>query len=63
MAAGRGPQLLPQLPKSARTAGNPRSLITADEIPAEAESLGARGVLRKPLDPAALVALPAAPVA
>jgi len=38
-------------------------LITADEIPAEAESLGARGVLRKPLDPAALVALPAAPVA
>jgi two-component system chemotaxis response regulator CheY len=66
MPAGGGPQLLRKLRGNARTSAIPVYVITADEspsIPVEAESLGAHGVLRKPLDPAALLALTASLVA
>lgn len=60
MPAGGGPQVLRKLHDHPRTAAIPVYVITADgasEIPAEAAALGARGVLRKPLDPASLLAL------
>jgi two-component system chemotaxis response regulator CheY len=66
MPAGGGPQMLRKLRDHPRTAAIPVYVITADErpeIPEEAASLGAKGVLRKPLDPAALLQLTAALVA
>jgi two-component system chemotaxis response regulator CheY len=60
MPAGGGPQVLRKLRDHPRTAAIPVYVITADEaaeIPAEAASLGAKGVLLKPLDPASLLAL------
>lgn len=60
MPAGGGQQLLRKLRDNARTSAIPVYVITADDapgIPVEAESLGAKGVLRKPLEPAALLAL------
>jgi CheY-like chemotaxis protein len=60
MPAGGGPQLLRKLRDNPRTAAIPVVVITADEaasLPLEAESLGARGLLHKPLDPAALLAM------
>lgn len=59
MPAGGGPQLLRKLRDNARTSAIPVFVITADAapgIPLEAESLGAEAVIRKPLDPAALLA-------
>jgi len=66
MPAGGGAQLLRKLRDNARTSGIPVYVITADdspEVPAEAESLGAKGVLRKPLEPSALLALTTAVMA
>lgn len=60
MPAGGGAQLLRKLRDNPRTSAIPVLVITADEaasLPLEAESLGARGLLRKPLDPAALLAM------
>ncbi|MEO8140393.1 MAG: response regulator [Gemmatimonadota bacterium] len=60
MPAGGGPQLLRKLRDNPRTSTIPVVVITADEaasLPLEAESLGARALLHKPLDPAALLAL------
>jgi two-component system chemotaxis response regulator CheY len=60
MPAGGGPQLLRKLHENPRTSALPVLVITADDataIPSEATALGARGVLRKPLDPAVLLAV------
>jgi two-component system chemotaxis response regulator CheY len=62
MPAGGGPQLLRKLRDSVRTSAIPVYVITADDSVAilpQAEALGARAVLRKPLDPAALLAIAA----
>jgi two-component system, chemotaxis family, chemotaxis protein CheY len=60
MPAGGGPQVLRKLHDHPRTATIPVYVITADDsadIPAEAALLGAKGVLRKPLEPTTLLAL------
>ena len=60
MPAGGGPQLLRRLQEHIRTAVIPAFVITADgaeKIPGEALALGARGVLRKPIEPAQLLEL------
>ncbi len=62
MPAGGGPQLLRKLRDNTRTTGIPVVVITADEsdaLPAEAAALGARAVLRKPLDAARLLEIAA----
>lgn len=66
MPAGGGPQVLRKLHDHPCTAAIPVYVITADDspdIPAEAAALGAKGVMRKPLDPVALLALAAPLVA
>lgn len=53
MPAGGGLKLLEKLKASARTAGIPVLVITADaatDLPMRAQELGARGFLRKPVD-------------
>jgi CheY-like chemotaxis protein len=58
MPAGGGLKLLEKLKASAKTAEIPVVVVTADaaaDLPRRAEELGARGFLRKPVDPARLV--------
>jgi two-component system chemotaxis response regulator CheY len=60
MPAGGGPQLLRRLQEHSHTATIPAYVITADGapgLPDEAAALGARGLLHKPIDVPALVAL------
>ncbi len=60
MPAGGGPQLLRRLQEHARTVDIPTYVITADSdagIPAAAAQLGAKGVLRKPIEAAQLLEL------